>query len=60
MVVYNHSCVFGSGDTAYARNSVLDNAGGILVLGNCTVSSSGETILAMNQLANRHNVIFYL
>ena len=56
MVVYNRSCVFGSGDTTFARNGALDNAGGILVLGNCTV----KTILAMNQLANRHNGIFYL
>ena len=34
--------------------------GGHLVLGNCTVSWRREAVLAMNQLANRHNVIFYL
>ena len=43
MVVYNHSCVLGSGDTTYARNRAPDNAGGILVLGNCAMSWSGET-----------------
>ena len=42
MVVCDHSCVFGSGDTTYARNRALDNAGGILVLGNCPVSCIGD------------------
>ena len=48
MVVYDHSDVFGSGDTKYARNRALDNAGGILVLGNCPVSWSGEAVFACN------------
>ena len=28
MVVYDHSCVFSSGGTTFARNGALDNAGG--------------------------------
>ena len=37
--VYENSDVSGSGDTTYARNSaLLDSAGAILVLHNCTIS----------------------
>ena len=29
IVVYDHTCVFGSGDTTFSRNGALDNAGDI-------------------------------
>ena len=48
MVVYDHSDVFGRGETTYARNRALDSAGGILVLGNCTILWNGETNFACN------------
>ena len=34
MVVYDHSDVFGSGDTSYDRNSAVEIARAVLVLNN--------------------------
>ena len=51
MFVYNHSDVFGSGDTTYARNSAL-YGGAIFVIDDCTLSWSGETIFASKTAQN--------